>query len=86
MSVRAAPGVRWAPVADGLVIYEPATSRFVDLNGSGADLWALLVAECWDTARVVGRLAGEFDLEPEDAARFVDAFVSRLVEAGVLAR
>jgi hypothetical protein len=35
---------------------------------------------------VVGRLAGEFDLEPEDAARFVDAFVSRLVEAGVLAR
>jgi hypothetical protein len=86
MTVRAAPGVRWAAVADGLVIYEPATSRFVDLNGSGADLWALLVEERWETAGVVERLVADFELERHEAARLVDTFVSQLVGAGVLAR
>jgi PqqD family protein of HPr-rel-A system len=77
-------GVVWRVVGADLVVYETATSVFVQLNRTGRLLWELLVDAPRSTTALAERLAAQFGLDIAQAATDVDRFVEELRSAGLL--
>jgi hypothetical protein len=76
-------GVIWRQVDGELVAMDGALENYLGANASGLVLWEA-VAEGTTRDELVALLAGRFGLEPEHAARDVDAFVAQLAEHGLL--
>lgn len=65
-------------VDDGVVIYDPATGRFADLNASAAELWVALDAADWSVPAVEQHLVRTYGMSPEEARGVVTAFLGEL--------
>lgn len=77
-------GVRWIAVDDGLTIFVPAESVFIDLDSAGAELFDRLVEDAWNLERTSRRLAVERHLAVREASRVVETFVGDLRRLGVV--
>ena len=78
MAWRLSDGVRWLHVDDGVVVFEPGSGRFVDLNDSAAELWDLLVGSSWDGEAAVDHLVRTHGVELREAGRIVSGFLGDL--------
>ncbi len=77
------PTVEWIDVDDGLVAFVPATSRFVDLNESAAEMWHVLCRSGGSEPALVEHLVTAHALDP-DTAREIDAhFIDDLRREGL---
>jgi len=70
---------------DGLVVLDPATVRFVELDDIGADLWEALVATA-DPAEALDRLVAAYDVEPAELEADLVAFMQHLIDCGLAHR
>ena len=77
-------GVVWRVVGADLVVYETASSLFVQLNRTGRLLWEALVDGPCTAASLTERLTTHFGVEPERAGADVDRFLDELRSAGLL--
>ena len=69
--------VEWRQVEGEIVALDLKTSQYLGINRAGAILWPHL-AEGATVAALKERLAGEFGLDDETAARDVEAFLASL--------
>lgn len=67
-----------------IVVLDLESSRYVTLNGSGTLLYELLRTDDRQRGDLVRALLDEYDVDEDQAARDVDAFVGQLQEAGLL--
>jgi PqqD family protein of HPr-rel-A system len=65
-------------VDDGVVVYDPATGRFADLNASAAELWVALEAAGWSASMVGQHLVRTYGMSPDEARDVVAAFLGEL--------
>jgi hypothetical protein len=63
---------------DEAIVINTATGRYYDLEGSGADIWALLV-EGISIPEASAALSRRYDIDAETAATDVEAFIERLL-------
>jgi hypothetical protein len=70
-------------VAGEAVILDLGTQCYFSLDETGTRMWQLL-AEHGDTARVVERMTGEYDVERETVERDLARLVDELLAAGLL--
>lgn len=63
---------------DEAIVINTATGRYYDLEGSGADIWALL-ADGISVSEAAAILAGRYDVEHDEAAADISSFIERLV-------
>jgi hypothetical protein len=75
---------RWIEVEDGVVIFDPDTNTYLDLDERGAELWLTMVDLGWDEEALVRHLVDEFASSPEQAEEVVASFVGELTRRGVL--
>lgn len=66
------------PMGQDMIVLHLGTSRFFELNRTGARLWQLLAAGC-RRAEIRERLAAEFDVSVAELDREIDGLLSRLV-------
>jgi Coenzyme PQQ synthesis protein D (PqqD) len=78
MAWRLSDGVRWLHVDDGVVVFEPGSGRFVDLNESAAALWDVLVDASWDGEAAVDHLVRDHGVEQTEASRIVSGLLADL--------
>jgi hypothetical protein len=67
----------------GMVLLDPVTKAYFELNGSGEFLWTLLAAPC-TSATLVDRLRAEFLVAPDVATRDVSAWLDELLGLGLI--
>lgn len=84
MSYSLATSIRCREVDDGLVLWDAAVNRFIDLNEAAAELWAVMCARSWLPQAAVDHLSSEYGIESEQAAQIVDRFVQDLLSNGAL--
>jgi PqqD family protein of HPr-rel-A system len=77
-------GVVWRVVGADLVVYETASSLFVQLNRTGRLLWEMLVDGPCTVVALTERLTAHFGVEPERAEADVDRFLDELRTAGLV--
>ena len=75
---------RSVPVDDGIVIFNPTTRAFVDLNESAAEMWATLTASRWSAEAVAAHLVATYEMPAADARATVEAFVADLAANGIV--
>jgi hypothetical protein len=75
--VRPSTTVRASRSKDGLVLLDVDGGALLAANAVGADIWRLIEAGC-AVDEIARRIAAEYDIEIERAARDVDAFLSAL--------
>lgn len=73
-------------VDDGVVIFNPVTSTFIDLDERGAELWLTMSETGWDDDALVRHLVDDFGSGEERASYVVATFVDDLARCGVLER
>jgi hypothetical protein len=78
------PDVTWQELGDEVVVLDLATSRYLSLNATAAQLWRR-IADGADTDELVGAVVEEFEVPREQAHEDVTAFVGRCRELGLLA-
>jgi Coenzyme PQQ synthesis protein D (PqqD) len=86
VACRVADGVRWVEVDDGVVIFNPETATFIDLDEQGAELWLTMSESGWDDHTLVRHLVATFDSDEERASYVVANFVEDMARLGVLKR
>jgi hypothetical protein len=69
----------WRAVDEEIVVLDLRTSRYLNINPSGAALWPHLV-EGASAAELVSVLVSAFELDEAAAARDVDAFLAMCTE------
>jgi hypothetical protein len=75
--------LEWRDVEGGIVAVDLEASVYLAVNRTGSLLWPMLA----DGARredLIARLASEFHLDEEAAARDVDTFLAALANQGLL--
>jgi len=77
------PSVRASISADGLVLLDARGGLVLSSNAIGACIWSL-VAEGRTTQEIAERIAAEYAVAHERAARDVDAFVRDLEAHGLV--
>jgi hypothetical protein len=80
-----ADGLVWRKVGDELVILDSVNSRYLSINGSGAELWEALSRGCTRDA-LVDLLATSHSLDYGRAGEDVDHFLRDLGEQDLLQR
>lgn len=78
-----APGAVWRRVGDRFLALAPGRTEPAVLRGVAAAAWHEL-GEPVSVRDLVGRLAGRYDVAPDDVERDVVDFVAGLREAGLL--
>ena len=76
--LRRVPTVEWIDVDDGVVAFVPATSRFVDLNESAAEMWHVLRRAGGSRAALADHLVTTHALDPGNAREIVAHFIDDL--------
>ena len=84
MRVALGLSVVWADVKGELVLLRPETGGYYALNGTGADLWRLLADGPAAEEDLVGRLVGDYLVEPSLAAADVRRFLADLEGNGLV--
>lgn len=75
--------VTWRVVDDEAVLVHAQTSEYFSLNESGTWLWGLLEAPC-TAADLTAALGARYRRGAGDTAADVEAFLSRLEQAGLV--
>jgi hypothetical protein len=70
-------------VDDGIVVFEPSSNAFLDLNESAAELFVVLSRHGGSRTAVVDHLVAVHRLDVEAAQSMVEEFVRDLTEYGV---
>ena len=70
-------------VDDGIVVYLPVRSRFLDLNETASECWALIVDEGRTMSFAVRRLMARHSVDEETANGALAAFVSAMEAEGI---
>lgn len=87
MSLRISDAVIWEETAEHVSLYHTETGSFHTLNETAAKIWALVASE-GERATVVWKMALEFGGTNAVMSRRirteVDAFISSMVEGGLL--
>jgi hypothetical protein len=81
--VQVHPRVAWQLLDGRAVLIDLERATALGLNDSASFLWQRLDGR--DAHALAGELAGEFELEPEQARRDVDEFLGLLRARGFLA-
>jgi hypothetical protein len=81
---RPSPDVVHQELDGEVVLVHLGTNRVYALNETGARLWALLCAG-YDPPRIREQLSREFDVDPAELQREVDAMLESLAGAGLVA-
>ena len=84
MALHLSPEVRWLSVDDGIVIFIPHSSGFVDLNASAAELWNLMIHSAWDVGAAVVYLTSVYSTAAGEAEQIVNSFLEDLKKNTVL--
>ena len=66
------------PMGQEMILLHLETSRFFELNRTGARLWQLLAAGC-RRGEIRDRLAAEFDVSGTDLDREIDRLLAQLI-------
>ena len=83
--VRVSPLVRGSINSDGLVLLDLQGGVVLASNVVGACIWQL-IEERRDTPEIARRVAAEFGVDRDRAARDVDAFIAALFSRGLVSR
>ncbi len=75
----------WQVVDGGYVVLDLRSSRYLDVNGTGALLWPLLERGCEEDDLVAALTAAHDDVPEDVARRDVRAFVAELEARALLA-
>ncbi|MBA2282232.1 MAG: hypothetical protein H0W25_13530 [Acidimicrobiia bacterium] len=86
MSWRLADGVRWLPVDDGAIVFNPANASFADLNAPAAPVFAALLEADWSADEAARLLVDGHGVDPEAAPRLVADLLDGLRRSGMLAQ
>jgi hypothetical protein len=79
------PDVVFRDLEGEAVILDLASGRYFGLNAVGTRIWALLDAGT-PIDRIVGTIAAEYEADPEQVARDVNALIDELVSRGLVVR
>ncbi len=71
-----------AEVDDGIVVYLPLRSRFLDLNETASECWTLIVDERCPTSSAIRRLMARHSIDEDTAAEALAAFLSAMEAEG----
>jgi hypothetical protein len=77
------PSVVTRAVGGEVLLLNADTGRYYTLDPTGARVWAL-IASLETTDRVCDALAAEFQADPQELRRDVEALVSDLIAQGLL--
>ena len=83
MKIQMSDDVVWREVDEQIVIFDTARNQYFGLEGAGGAMWQALV-ENGSTEAALESLADDFDVDPEELRRDLDALVKNLVERGLL--
>jgi hypothetical protein len=83
--MRLSPDVVFRDLEGEAVILDLASGRYFGLNAAGTRVWALLDAGT-PIDRIVGTIAAEYEADPEQVARDVNALIDELVSRGLVVR
>lgn len=72
-----------AEVDDGIVVYLPLRSRFLDLNETASECWTAIVDENCPTSSAVRRLMACHSIDEETADEALAAFLSAMEAEGI---
>jgi hypothetical protein len=72
-----------ASLYGGVLMMSIERGQYFSLNGVGSRIWELLERPT-DTAAIVERLAGEYDVTPDVCAGQVEGFLAKLRERGLV--
>lgn len=75
--------VAWQQVEDETILLDLATSQYLGVNGSGSSLWPAL-ADGATRDELVARLCEVYDVDDDQAAADIDAFLATCRERGYL--
>jgi hypothetical protein len=81
---RLADRVRWLPVDDGAVAFNPDTASFADLNASAAPVFAALIEAEWSEQGAAHLLVEDHGVDPDAARRLVADLLDGLRRSGML--
>jgi hypothetical protein len=73
----------WREIDGEIVILDLQASKYLSLNGSGALIWRALTEGADDSA-IVDRLSSHFEIDKQQAATDVAAFLDQCVELGLV--
>lgn len=73
----------WQELDDEIVVLDLAGSVYLQVNGTGADLWKALLDEA-DRAQLVTTLTSAYDVDERTAEHDVDVFLEQLRAAELL--
>ncbi len=71
-------------IDDEIVVMLLASGEFLSITGTGADIWERIDGTR-DRATLVAELADEYDASEAEISADVDAFLTGLKEAGIVA-
>jgi hypothetical protein len=83
---RLVPEVRWIEVEDGVVVFDPRSVTYLDLDERGAELWLTSIELGWDDRALARHLVAEFGATDEQAEAVVHRFLEDLKRRGVVTR
>lgn len=86
MTYRIVDGVRSIEADDGIVIFNPTSGQFVDLDVRGAELWQTMVEVAGDERSIERHLVATFSTDAGLAAEVVAGFFEELERLGVVAQ
>ena len=76
--------VRWLSVEDDVIIFNSQLVSFIDLTGSGADLWHVLSKSDWSEEAACQYLSGVCSMSAPDAVATATTFLTDLERSHVL--
>ena len=76
-------GLHWLESDGEIVALDDVSLRYLSANAPGAVLWQRLVQGA-TRDQLVAALLDEFEVDPADARRDVDAYVTELTRLGLL--
>lgn len=71
-------------IDDEIVVMLLDTGEFLSITGTGCDIWTRIDGTC-SREQLVAQLASEYDAPEGEIAADVDAFLTRLKDAGLVA-
>lgn len=78
-------GLEWRLLEGEIVALDSSAAKYLSVNRTGAVLWSAL-AQGATREDLIARLIEEFDVDEQQAARDLGAFLAALEAQGLLAR
>ena len=78
--------VRWLDVDDEIVVFNPISWMFANLDATAAELWRVLGAADWAEIEMIDYLRGRYKMAEPEATSIVRKFVADLEHNHALSR